>query len=154
MMIHAKMIAIMRDAPVISKDSKNTTQGFMFRGVDAVYNRLHELLAKHGVYTTSEIIGDVHEERHTKSGGALIYRLYKIRYTFHAEDGSSVSTEVAGEAMDSGDKASIKAFSVAHKYAFFQCFTIPTAEMIDPDSESHEVVSQKQPAKPERKDVF
>jgi hypothetical protein len=43
-----------------------------------------------------------------------------------------------GEAMDSGDKSSNKAMSVAHKYAFLQVFAIPTEEQKDPDGETHE----------------
>ena len=40
--------------------------------------------------------------------------------------------------MDSGDKATNKAMSIAMKYAMFQLFMIPT-EAVDPDSECHEV---------------
>jgi hypothetical protein len=43
--------------------------------------------------------------------------------------------------MDSGDKASNKAMSVALKYACFQLFMIPKEEMVDPDQESHDVTS-------------
>ena len=49
--------------------------------------------------------------------------------------------------MDSGDKASNKAMSVAFKYAAFELFCIPTEEMVDPDAETHEVKS-KAPQKP------
>ena len=38
--------------------------------------------------------------------------------------------------MDSGDKATNKAMSVAFKYACFQVFCIPTEEMRDPDAET------------------
>ena len=37
--------------------------------------------------------------------------------------------------MDSGDKATNKAMSIAYKYACFQVFCIPTEEMMDPDAE-------------------
>jgi hypothetical protein len=37
--------------------------------------------------------------------------------------------------------------SVALKYACFELFMIPTEEMIDPDSEVHEVIPKKAPAK-------
>jgi hypothetical protein len=51
--------------------------------------------------------------------------------------------------MDSGDKASNKAMSVALKYACFQLFMIPTEEMVDPAAETHEVTSKAQtPAAP------
>ena len=45
--------------------------------------------------------------------------------------------------MDSGDKATNKAMSIAFKYACFQVFCIPTEEMVDPDAECHEVKVQK-----------
>ena len=51
--------------------------------------------------------------------------------------------------MDSGDKATNKAMSIAFKYACFQVFCIPTEEMVDPDKESHEVT----PAKISEKDA-
>ena len=38
--------------------------------------------------------------------------------------------------MDSGDKATNKAMSIAFKYACFQVFCIPTEEMKDPDSDT------------------
>ena len=59
-----------------------------------------------------------------------------MKYTFYAEDGSSVSAVVQGEGMDSADKSSNKAMSVAFKYACFQVLCIPTEEMKDPDAET------------------
>ena len=41
--------------------------------------------------------------------------------------------------MDSGDKATNKAMAIAFKYACFQIFCIPTEEMKDPDSDSHQI---------------
>jgi hypothetical protein len=46
--------------------------------------------------------------------------------------------------MDSGDKSSNKAMSVAHKYALLQAFCIPTKDIDDPDAETHEVAPKKQ----------
>ena len=46
--------------------------------------------------------------------------------------------------MDSGDKATNKAMSIAFKYACFQTFCIPTEEMVDPDAECHEVKPKPQ----------
>jgi hypothetical protein len=64
----------------------------------------------------------------------------------YAPDGSSVSGVVVGEGMDSGDKAGNKALAIGHKYFYFQLFSIPTAEMVDPDAESHEI-TPKEPQK-------
>ena len=76
------------------------------------------------------------EERTTAKGGNLIYSIMKIKYTFYAEDGTSVSAVVVGEGMDSADKSSNKAMAVGMKYAMFQVFCIPTEEMPDTDSET------------------
>ena len=68
-----------------------------------------------------------------------------MRYTFYAKDGSSVQCVVVGEGMDSGDKATNKAMSIAFKYACFQVFCIPTEEMKDPDAEVHTVAPREEP---------
>ena len=63
----------------------------------------------------------------------------KIRYRFFTVDGSYIDAVVVGEGMDSGDKATNKAMSVAFKYACFQTFCIPTENLIDdPDADTPE----------------
>ena len=118
----------------------------MFRGIDAVMNAINPALINNGVFIVPEILEQTREERQTKSGNNLIYSVCKIKYTFYAQDGSNVSAVVIGEGMDSGDKATNKAMSIAFKYACFQVFCIPTEDMIDPDSECHEVKPKEAPA--------
>src|SRR5699024_6816492 len=67
-----------------------------------------------------------------KSGNATVCRV-NATYTFYAQDGSSLSTQVASESFDSGDKATPKAMSVAFRIALLQAFALPTDEA-DPDS--------------------
>ena len=138
-LIHKQMACIMRAVGAIGKTEKNSGQGWNFRGIDNVYNSLHQHMAEAGIYTTSEILDKSREERTTRNGSVLAYTILKIRYTFHAKDASEVSTEVIGEGMDSGDKSSNKAMAVAHKYALLQAFMVPTEEQKDPDAEVHEV---------------
>lgn len=126
----------MADIDAIGKNKKNQQQGFMFRGIDDAYNQLHPVMVKHRIFSVPEVIADRHEERTTKSGGNLIYRILTIRYTFYADDGSSIAVVVIGEGMDSGDKAASKAMAIAHKYALIQLFCVPTEDLIDPDSET------------------
>ena len=134
--------AVMAEVGAIGKNSKNTMQGFMFRGIDAVMNALNPALINNHVFIVPEILEQTREERTTNKGALLIYSICKVKYTFYAEDGSSISATVIGEGMDSGDKATNKAMSIAFKYACFQVFCIPTEEMIDPDKESHEVMQK------------
>ena len=129
---------IMKDLDAIKKDKRNNMQGFMFRGIDDVYNSLHPLLAKYGVFSVPTVLSEKTEERTTKKGSNLIYRILTIKYTFYSTDGTSLEAVVIGEGMDSGDKAANKAMAVGHKYALMQIFSIPTEDMVDPDSETPE----------------
>jgi hypothetical protein len=128
----------MSEIGAIGKDKKNQQQGFMYRGVDDVMNTLQPLLVKHRVFIVPEVLEQSREEKTTKTGGTLIYSICKIKYTFFTDDGTNIVAIVVGEGMDSGDKATNKAMSIAFKYVCFQVFCIPTEEMADPDGESHE----------------
>ena len=129
----------MADIGAIGKNTKNLQQGFMFRGIDAVMNALNPAMIKNGIFIVPQVLEQTREERTTAKGAVLIYSICKMKYTFYAQDGSSVEAIVIGEGMDSGDKATNKAMSIAFKYAAFQVFCIPTEEMKDPDAEAHEV---------------
>lgn len=125
----------------IKKGSVNQQQGFMFRGIDAVYNALAPALVKHGLLILPRIIERTVTERQTQRGGLLFYVVVKAEFEFvSVEDGSKHTIVTYGEAMDSGDKATNKAMSIAYKYAAFQTFCIPTEETaIDADAEVHNV---------------
>lgn len=140
--IHTRMVEILRDLDAIGKDQRNTQQNFQYRGIDQVYNAINPLLAKHGVFMTAEVLGKTREERQSKTGGVLAFTCLRMRYHFHATDGTSVMTEAEGEGMDSGDKSSNKAMAVAHKYALLQAFCVPTKDLDDPDATSHEVTAR------------
>lgn len=147
MNIYETISAVMSEIGAVGKTSKNATQGFMFRGIDAVMNAINPALVKYKLFIVPEILEQSREERQTTKGGTLIYSICKVKYTFYAEDGSNISAVVIGEGMDSGDKATNKAMSIAFKYACFQVFCIPTEEMVDPDKESHDVAPAKITAK-------
>lgn len=125
----------MNDVSAVGKDSKNVQQNYNFRGIDAVMNALHPAMVKNRIFVVPEVLEQQREERQSKNG-KLIYSICKIKYTFFADDGSNVSAIVIGEGMDSGDKATNKAMSVAFKYACFQVFCIPTEDIVDPDAET------------------
>ena len=128
--------AVMEEIGAIGKNSRNEQQKFMYRGVDDVMNALNPAFIKHKLFMVPEVVSQTREERQTANGKNLIYSVLSVKYTFYAEDGSSIYTIVPGEGMDSGDKASNKAMSSAFKYACFQVFCIPTEEMQDPDAET------------------
>ena len=127
----------------IGKNSKNKQQGWQFRGIDAVYNALSPLLAKHQLVILPRIKSRSVCERQTKNGGSVFYVTVDAEFDFvSAKDGSKHTVQTIGEAMDSGDKATNKAMSIALKYAAFISFFIPTEiTIIDADGESHQVAA-------------
>lgn len=143
-LIYKAISAVMEDIGIVGKDSTNKQQGYKFRGIDAVMNALNPALVKNKVFVVPEVLEQRREERPSRGGGILIYSICKIKYTFFTVDGSSVYATVIGEGMDSGDKATNKAMSIAFKYACFQVFCIPTEELMeDPDKETPEPGAQK-----------
>lgn len=127
----------------IAKDSVNSFDKYNFRGIDAVYNVLSPLLAKHGLCILPRMIARTCEERASQKGGALFYVTVEAEFDFVcAEDGSKHTVKTYGEAMDRGDKATNKAMSAAYKYAAFQAFAIPTEGDNDADAHTHEVEHQ------------
>lgn len=137
--------AVMEEIGAVGKNSINEQQKYMYRGVDDVMNALNPAFIKHKLLMVPEVVSQKREERQTANGKNIIYSVLSVKYTFYAEDGSSIYTIVPGEGMDSGDKASNKAMSSAFKYACFQTFCIPTEEMKDPDAETP---PPSKPAKP------
>lgn len=143
-MIYAAICGVMEDVGAVGKGDYNKSQGFKYRSIDAVMNALNPVMVKHKVFCTPEILEQHREERETKSGNSLIYSVCRIRYRFFTVDGSYVDAVVAGEGMDSGDKATNKAMAVAFKYACFQTFCIPTENLMDdPDGDTPEVTVNK-----------
>ncbi|WP_368753461.1 ERF family protein [Klebsiella pneumoniae] len=126
----------------ISKAIKKGSQvNYAFRGIDDVYNALAPALVKHKLLILPRCTERSCCERTSKNGGALFYVTVRAEFDFvSTEDGSIHTVVTYGEAMDSGDKATNKAMSIAYKYAAFQAFCIPTEETtVDPDYEAHQV---------------
>lgn len=143
MNIYQAISKCMKEIGAVKKNSVNKTQGFNYRGIEAVVNAINPVLVKNHVFLVPKVLEHKREERKTAKGGLLIYSICKIEFTFYAEDGSNITAVTIGEGMDSGDKATNKAMAIAFKYACFQVFCIPTEEMAepakmdDPDAESY-----------------
>jgi hypothetical protein len=137
--IYKALAAVNKSIKPIAKERTNQQQGFKFRGIDDVMNELHSLFAENEIFILQKVNDVQVTERTNTKGTLLFYVRINITYVFTHSDGSYVEITVTGEAMDSGDKATTKAMSIALKYALLQIFLIPTDEEKDPDVSSHEV---------------
>jgi hypothetical protein len=137
------MNAIMKEVGAIAKKDKNQAQGFNFRGIDSVVNAVSPALQKYGVIVVPTV--EDYEYATVEIGRnrtAMGHVKVKVTYTFVGSSGDSIKATVVGEAMDSGDKATAKAMSVAFRTALLQSLSLPTDEP-DPDSSSYERSSSK-----------
>jgi len=134
----------------IGKKRRNEQQGYSFRGIDDVYNALAPILADVGLCILPAIKSREVIERMSGNGRSLFYVTVNVDFSFvSSKDGSCHVVSMAGEAMDSGDKATNKAMSAAYKYACLQTFCIPTEGDNDADGTTHVVVIPKgKPANP------
>lgn len=133
----------------ISKDRKNQTQGYQFRGIDDVYNALSPIMSKVGLVILPRVLGRELTERTSAKGGIIFSVTVEAEFDFvSSHDGSKHTVKTFGEAMDSADKATNKAMSAAYKYAAFQAFCIPTEGDNDADSTHHTVAAKKLDTKP------
>lgn len=136
--IYEALSAVMAEVGAVRKGDYNEGQRFNFRGIDAVVNAVSPALRRHGVIVTPKVesieYGTVEVGRNrTPMGHVRVL----VTYTFTHVTGGTVAATVPGEAMDSGDKATAKAMSVAFRTALLQALCLPTDEP-DPDSQSYE----------------
>lgn len=136
--IFQALSAVMADVKGLGKHDKNNTPGagFMFRGIDAVMNAVGPVLRVHGVIVVPEVKSVIYDKVTTSGGKPQTACRVQVHYTFYGPDGDCICTSSAGEAWDSGDKATPKAMSVAFRTCLLQTLCLPTDEP-DPDATSY-----------------
>jgi hypothetical protein len=145
------LAAVMAEVQSVGKDGKNTQQGYNFRGIDGVVNAVGPALRKHGVVIIPTLLESSYRDIEVGKNRTLMREVtVTVRYTIHGPAGDTLEGTVVGESMDSGDKGTAKAFSVAYRTFLLQALTIPTHQP-DPDEQSYErseAVPQEDPAVP------
>lgn len=131
------LAAVMADVQAVRKSERNQQQGFSFRGFDAVVNAVGPVFRTHGVVVGSEVLAHTFDEVEVgKARTPMGHAMVTVRYRFYGPAGDYVEASAAAEAMDSGDKATPKAMSVAYRTALIQALCLPTDE-VDPDAETY-----------------
>lgn len=122
----------------VAKADRNEAQRFNFRGIDAVVNAIGPALREVGGIVVPHVLDKVYERGVTKSGTPTVEVFLTVEFAWYGTDGGEpVKGVVAAEAMDTSDKATAKAMSVALRTFLLQTLMLPTDEK-DPDAEYHE----------------
>jgi hypothetical protein len=135
------MAAAIADLSYIPKGrSKGVT--YEFRGIDAVMNHLHPVLATHGLYLSPRVLDDwqvnlIPGSPDSKGNARQQSQaLFRVAVDVYGADGSSVTLGPGlAQSHDYGDKAVYQAQQNAIKYVLLEAFCIPTAE---PDMDGRE----------------
>lgn len=145
--------AVMADVQAISKTQRNEQQKYLFRGIDAVMNAVGPSMRIHGVVVMPEHVETHYRDAQTTSGKATREVTLLATYRIYGPAGDSVTMQAPGESLDSGDKGTAKAMSVAYRTALLQALTIPTDEP-DPDTYTYErTATPPPPVAPSDKDM-
>lgn len=105
MKVHEAIIEVMKDVGAVKKGDRNDFHKFSFRGIDATVNALSPALRKHGVTVRpSNIISCTYEKFQTAKGGISLTCRLLVEFTFVGPEGDSITSVVAAEAADTGDK--------------------------------------------------
>jgi hypothetical protein len=136
--IYELMARVLADVEPVGKNTKHQQQGFMYRGVDDVTIAADEALTKHGVIGPVPHLDSVAYESTEVGKNRTPTRIAQVTVTYrvYGPMGDYIETVVPGEAMDSGDKSTPKAMSVAYRIALLQLLRIPTGEK-DPSAEDY-----------------
>lgn len=149
--VQARLARAMATVKAVGKDGKNREQGYTFRSIDAFLGAANRALASEGIAVTPRVLTRLADDSHATRGGAVLRWIdLEVETTFHAPDGTSVSTVTWGEGRDAADKATNKAMTAAVKYALMYTLMVPTSDIDEADASSPETVA---PAARQRADA-
>lgn len=123
------------DVRAVGKAGYNKEQNYNFRGVDAVVNAVHPVLAQHRVVFVPHAATPRYTPVTAKSGKAGRFVDLELTYRIYGPGGATdyIDAVVFGESADYGDKATAKAFSVGYRICLLQVMNLPTDDP-DPDA--------------------
>ncbi|WP_432182084.1 ERF family protein [Streptomyces sp. NBC_00063] len=132
-------LRVRREIRAIGKRETYNAPGtkFNFRGVDTVVNVFGPVTLKHGVNVMSSKVEATYGEKSAKSGGKMRECSVLVTWTVMGPMGDTLTLQTMGEALDTADKSTTKAQSVALRTLLLGFGLTPTHDT-DPDADRHE----------------
>lgn len=129
-------LRVRRDIRAIGKGELYNQSGtrFNFRGVDTVVNVFGPVTLKHGVHVMSSKVEATYGTKNTKSGGTMRECSVLVTWTIMGPMGDTFTLQTMGEALDTADKSTTKAQSVALRTLLLGFGLTPTNDT-DPDAD-------------------
>lgn len=126
---------VMADVRKIGKGDRMTGGGtYNFRGVDRTVNAFGPVLRKHGVLVLPVKVEPTFREARTSNQKQTTETRVVVSWLIIGPEGDQLPMlQSAGESLDSGDKGTAKAQSVAQRVLLLTAAQVPTGDP-DPDS--------------------
>ena len=134
MNLRQKLAEVRRRIGYIQKRGFNERNNYSYVTAADLAGAVGDILAELGVVIVPSLESISYEAG--RGGGAEVSRAAQVvmSYTFTDVDtGEAITAKVAGQGLDSGDKAPYKAMTGALKYALLQSFLLATGD--DPEEE-------------------
>lgn len=135
--IYAAFSAAMEEVQAVRKEGFNESQRYNFRGIDQVVNAVGPIFRKHHIIPMPHSCAASFRDVLTSTGKPTREVTVAATYRFYGPAGDFIEAVVPGESLDSGDKGTAKAMSVAYRIVLLQSLCIPTDDK-DPDQDSYE----------------
>ena len=137
-----KLAEVRRRIGYVQKRGHNERSNYSYVTAADIAGSVGDMLAELGVVVIPTL-EDISYESAVGRGEATRMARVVMAYTFSDVDsGEEVIAKVAGQGLDSGDKAPYKAMTGALKYALLQSFLLATGD--DPEDERPDVRSQQE----------
>lgn len=134
--VHIAVARAMRDLGKIAKADRfegGNAGKYNFRGVDRVVNAVAPVLRKHGIIVVPQVDKVEYRDVPRANSGRSHECVVTVCWQWVGPRGDSLEAVTMGEALDTADKATSKAQSVAWRTCLIQMLAIPTGDP-DPDS--------------------
>jgi hypothetical protein len=132
--LRQKLAEVRRRIGYVQKRGFNERNNYSYVTAADLAGAVGDILAELGVVIVPRLESIAYEP--ARSNGAEAARAAQVvmAYTFtDVETGDEITTKVAGQGLDAGDKAPYKAMTGALKYALLQSFLLATGD--DPEDE-------------------
>jgi ERF superfamily protein len=131
--VHIAWARVMADVQLIPKGDRREDRGgqYNFRGVDRVITAVGPALRRHGVLLMPVKVSNVtYRDQTTKAGNVMQECTLTVDWQVIGPMGDllPVVLQSVGQANDTGDKATAKAMSIAHRVLFLTSLHIPTGD--------------------------
>jgi hypothetical protein len=134
--VHVAWLRVRREIRTIAKTGKYK-QGkteYNYRGVDLVVQHFGPVTLKHGVHVFPINVETTYGEKNTNAGGKMRECTATVTWLIMGPKGDTLTLQTAGEALDTSDKSTTKAQTVALRTLLLTAGLTPTGDP-DPDAQ-------------------